>query len=84
MFQAKVYISIKKGILDPQGKAVSAALQSLGYKDTAKARVGKFITLDIASNDKEKASAELKEMCDRLLINPQIEEYTFDLIEVSK
>ncbi|MBU0580141.1 MAG: phosphoribosylformylglycinamidine synthase subunit PurS [Candidatus Margulisbacteria bacterium] len=81
MFEAKVFVSIKDGVLDPQGKAVTNALHSLGYKNADNARVGKYITLHINATDKTKAEAELKEMCDRLLTNPLIEKYSYELIK---
>ena len=77
-----VPFSIKDGVLDPQGKAVTSALHSLGYKNADNARIGKYITLTINAADKAKAEAELKEMCDRLLTNPNIEKYSFELAPV--
>ncbi len=79
MFQAKVFVSPKEGILDPQGNAVASALQSLGYKNTAHVRVGKYITLTVDAATEDQAKKELKEMCDRLLTNPLIEQYTFEI-----
>ena len=79
MFEARVFVSPKEGILDPQGNAVASALQSLGYTNTAHVRVGKYITLTVDAATEAEATKELKEMCDKLLTNPLIEQYRFEL-----
>lgn len=79
MFTAKVFVSPKKNVLDPQGKAVHHALESLGFKEVNDVRVGKYIEVKIERKDKAAAEAEVKRMCDSLLVNPVIEEYTFDI-----
>ncbi len=80
MFTAKVYIQLKKGILDPQGKAVEHALTSLGFDRISDARVGKLITLNIATTDREEAERVVHSACEKLLANPVIEEYRFDVM----
>lgn len=82
MFKAKVDVTLKKSVLDPQGQTVLQALHSIGFKDTESVRVGKHFVLTLNSGDRKKAEADLKTMCDRLLINPIIEEYTFQLEEI--
>lgn len=79
MFRAKVNVTLKKSVLDPQGKTVMHALDSLGFKETRDVRVGKYfeVALDVA--DRAKAEEKLRAMCDQVLINPVIEEYTFEL-----
>lgn len=77
--RVKVYVSLKKAILDPQGKAVENALPSLGYDNVSGVRVGKFMTMDVAGDDPEKARAEIDEMCTRLLSNPVIEDYRYEI-----
>lgn len=79
MYQAKVFVSPKEGILDPQGNAVASALQSLGYTKTGHVRVGKYITLEVDAASEEQAKKDLKTMCDKLLTNPLIEQYTFEV-----
>ncbi|HHW39874.1 MAG TPA: phosphoribosylformylglycinamidine synthase subunit PurS [Syntrophomonadaceae bacterium] len=84
MFQARIYVTLKTGILDPQGKAVKDALATLGYGKVEDVRVGKYLVLTLDYPDRSLAEKDVKEMCDRLLANPVIEDYTFELQEVAK
>jgi phosphoribosylformylglycinamidine synthase len=77
--RARVSVTLKRGILDPQGQAVLHALGSLGYTGVKEVRVGKLIELELATDDKPGAEAEVKAMCERLLANTVIEEYRFEL-----
>ncbi len=77
--KAKIHVTLKNGILDPQGKAIEHALDSLGFKNTANVRVGKYMELDVQEPDKAKAEAEVKAMCEKLLANTIIEEYRYEL-----
>ncbi|MBA5867159.1 MAG: phosphoribosylformylglycinamidine synthase subunit PurS [Nitrospira sp. CR1.3] len=77
--KAKVHVTLKQGILDPQGKAIEHALDSLGFKNAANVRVGKYMELDIDEKDRAKAEAEVKKMCEKLLANTIIEEYRYEL-----
>jgi phosphoribosylformylglycinamidine synthase len=77
--KAKIHVTLKQGILDPQGKAVEHALDSLGFKKAANVRIGKYIELDLAEQDKAKATIEVKAMCEKLLANTIVEEYRFEL-----
>lgn len=81
MFKATVNVTLKKSVLDPQGATIQHALETLGYHETKKVRMGKFFELEIDAPDKKKAEARLKEMCEKLLINPVIEQYHFELAE---
>jgi len=83
LFQARIYVTLKQGILDPQGNAVQGALASLGYQNVEEVRVGKYLVLSLAHSDRAEAEKEVREMCARLLVNPVIEDYTFELQEVS-
>jgi len=74
-----VHITLKNGVLDPQGKAISNALGSLGFSGVNKVRQGKFIELDITENDPEKAKSLAEDMCRKLLANTVIEDYRIDL-----
>ena len=74
-----VNVHLKKGVLDPQGKAVLHALETLGFKDVKDVRVGKQILLHIDTEDKEKAIEEAKKMADELLANPVIENYEIEV-----
>ncbi|OGW86645.1 MAG: phosphoribosylformylglycinamidine synthase [Omnitrophica bacterium RIFCSPHIGHO2_02_FULL_46_11] len=82
MFKAKVDVTLKKSVLDPQGQTVLQALHSLGFKHVEGLRVGKHFELMLHSSNRAKAESDIKVMCDRLLINPIIEEYSFQLEEV--
>jgi len=77
--QVSIYISPKKGILDPQGQAALGALKSLGFEEVADVRIGKYITLRLEGADGEKAVERVREMCERLLANPVIEDFRFDI-----
>ncbi|MGE3977931.1 MAG: phosphoribosylformylglycinamidine synthase subunit PurS [Nitrospira sp.] len=77
--KAKIHVTLKQGILDPQGKAIEHALDSLGFKNIANVRVGKYMELDLEQNDRAKAEAEVKGMCEKLLANTIIEEYRYEL-----
>ena len=77
--KVKIHVTLKQGILDPQGKAIEHALDSLGFKNAANVRVGKYIELDIGEQDKVNAAVEVKAMCEKLLANTIIEEYRYEL-----
>lgn len=77
--KAKIHVTLKQGILDPQGKAIEHALDSLGFKNAANVRVGKYMELDLNQTDKIKAETEVKAMCEKLLANTIIEEYRYEL-----
>ena len=79
--KAKVTIRLKSGVLDPQGVAVRSALASLGFSAVGDARVGKVIELDLGTENPDEARKMLDQMCSRLLANPVMEEYKFELLE---
>ena len=79
MLTAKVYVTLKKGVLDPQGKAVQHSLASLGYGEVEDVRLGKYVEVKLKDTDREKAKRQLKEMCEKLLANTVIEDYKFDI-----
>ena len=70
-----VTITLKPGVLDPQGSAIENSLKSLGYKDVGGVATGKQITLDIKEGDDAKARKKVEEMCEALLVNTVIEDY---------
>ena len=76
---AQINITLKKGVSDPQGLTIKHALESLGYKDLDQVRIGKLVTLKLNTDDKSKAEAEINEMCKKLLANPIIEDYSFQI-----
>ncbi|MDE0811630.1 MAG: phosphoribosylformylglycinamidine synthase subunit PurS [Alphaproteobacteria bacterium] len=77
--KAKVHITLKKGVLDPQGKAVENALGTLGFNGVEGARIGKYIEIDLAETNAVKAEAQVTEMCEKLLANTVIENYRVDV-----
>lgn len=77
--KAKIYITLKPGVLDPQGKAVQHALGSLGFAEVQDARIGKYIELKLGEVDRAKAETDLKQMCEKLLANTVIESYRYEL-----
>ena len=77
--RVKIYVTLKKGILDPQGKAVQHSLHTLGYTSVKDVRIGKYIEIDIGDPSKEAVEARIKEMCHRLLANPIIEDYRYEI-----
>ena len=78
--KAKVFVTLKKSVLDPQGKAVQHALVSLGFSEVKGVRVGKFIELELNGIDKAQVEQKIRQMCEKLLANTVIEEYRFELI----
>ena len=78
--KARVTVTLKSGILDPQGKAIEGALKSLGVEGVASVRQGKVFDIEIAGDDRPRAEAALKEAADRLLANTVIENYDVKLI----
>ena len=79
MIKARVTVTLKNGVLDPQGKAIEGALGSLGFDGVGQVRQGKVFDLELAIADRAKAEAELKDMCEKLLANTVIENYTIAL-----
>ena len=79
--KARVFVTLKNGVLDPQGKAIGHALNGLGFASVGDVRQGKVIDLELAERDEAKARATLKEMCERLLANTVIEKYEIELKE---
>jgi len=79
IMRVKVNVHLKKGVLDPQGKAVLHALDTLGFNDVENVRVGKQILIDINTDNKEEAINKAKEMADKLLANPVIENYEIEV-----
>ena len=76
--RATVHVTLKKGVLDPQGKAVHNALQSLGFDGVGGVRQGKYIEIALDQTDRTKALSEVEAMCEKLLANTVIEDYRID------
>ncbi|GGC98317.1 phosphoribosylformylglycinamidine synthase subunit PurS [Thalassobacillus devorans] len=80
MRKVKVYITLKEGVLDPQGKAVKNSLNTLDYGNVNEVRVGKY--MEVMMEESENLEAQVEEMCDKLLANPVIEDYSYEIEEV--
>lgn len=77
--KAKIHVTLKNGVLDPQGKAVQSALAALGFDGVDGVRQGKYIEIDLAGTDKAAAEAQVDEMCKKLLANTVIENYSVEI-----
>lgn len=77
--KATVHVTLKNGVLDPQGKAIEHALGALGFAGVDQVRQGKFLELELGETDKEKARAQVTDMCEKLLANTVIENYTVEI-----
>jgi phosphoribosylformylglycinamidine synthase len=78
---AKVYVTPKRGVLDPQGKAVEHALRTLGFGEVGDVRIGKYMEIRLDGGSREEASARVREMCEKLLANQVIEDFRFEVVE---
>lgn len=79
MMKARIKITLKTGVLDPQGKAIANALGHLGFDGVGDVRQGKYIELELDETDPERARARIEQMCQQLLANTVIENYDFEL-----
>jgi phosphoribosylformylglycinamidine synthase len=77
--KARVHVTLKQGVLDPQGEAVRHALGSLGFDGVGEVRIGKVIEVDLEGRDSDSARAEVDEMCRKLLANTVIEDYRVEI-----
>ena len=77
--KARVFVTLKNGVLDPQGKAIGHALNGLGFAAVGEVRQGKVIDLELSERDEAKARASLREMCEKLLANTVMEKYEIEL-----
>jgi phosphoribosylformylglycinamidine synthase subunit PurS len=79
--KAKIHITLKNGVLDPQGRAIAGALHNMGYASVEDVRQGKFIEVKLKETDREKAKVAVDKMCAGLLANTVVENYSFELID---
>ncbi len=82
MFKANVYVTLKEGVLDPQGEAVRKSLHVLEYQGVEAVRIGKFIEVWLDAADEKAARTQVAEMSDKLLANPIIEDFRVEMTEV--
>ena len=82
MYQARIYVTLKPTVNDPQGITVLSSLHRLGFNNAEDVRVGKYLLVNVSESDRETAAASVTDMCQKLLTNPVIEEFQFDLEEI--
>ncbi len=82
MFLARVYVTLKPAVNDPQGLTVMGGLHSMGYETVADVRIGKYLEIRVDTENRDQAESDVAGMCDRLLANPVIENYSFTLERV--
>jgi phosphoribosylformylglycinamidine synthase len=83
-YQVQIYVTLRPSVLDPAGVAVESGIRQLGYAQVEQVRIGKYIQLKITALDLEEAQQQLEQICDRLLANPVIENYRFDLVPITQ
>jgi phosphoribosylformylglycinamidine synthase PurS subunit len=79
--RVKIFVSLRNGVLDPQGKAIEKSLHTLGYGEVQDVRMGKYLEIEIEAASREAAESRIRDMCDKLLANPVIEDYRFEISE---
>ena len=77
--RAKIIITPKKAVVDPQGKTVQSALAHMGYNDVGAVHVGKYLEIELSGSDKETARKQIDDACHKILSNPVIEDYRFEI-----
>lgn len=82
MYLAKIYITLKPTVNDPQGLTIKGALHNLGFTEVSTVRMGKYMEVKVEENDHDRAREQVNEMCRKLLANPVIENYAFELEEI--
>ena len=82
MWKAEIRITLKEGVVDPQGKAVEKTLGELGYSQVEQVQIGKYVELVVNTPQRAEADRQVDEICRKILINPVLEEYTYQLVEV--
>ncbi|MEW6777584.1 MAG: phosphoribosylformylglycinamidine synthase subunit PurS [Bdellovibrionota bacterium] len=79
--RAKIYVTPRKGVLDPQGKAIEGSLHSLGFKEAGEVKMGKYLTIELKGVTPSEARQRVQKMCEKLLTNPIVEDFTFEIEE---
>jgi phosphoribosylformylglycinamidine synthase subunit PurS len=77
--RVKIFVSLKSGVLDPQGKAIERSLHTLGYNEVQDVRMGKYLEIELDSASRAAAELRVREMCEKLLTNTVIEDYRFEI-----
>jgi len=79
MLKATVYVTVKENVLDPQGNAVQGALHSMGFNEVGKVRIGKYMEMQLDTDNRSEAEERVRAMCEKLLANTVIEDYRYEL-----
>jgi phosphoribosylformylglycinamidine synthase PurS subunit len=79
--KAKIHITLKNGVLDPQGRAIAGALSNMGFDGVQDVRQGKYIEVEVKESDRKKAEAAVEKMCSSLLANTVVENYKYELVD---
>lgn len=79
MFLARIYVTLKPTVNDPQGLTIKGALHSLGFAEVESVRAGKYMEVRVQAKDRKKAEAQVREMCRKLLANPVIEDFRYEV-----
>lgn len=79
MLRVKIFVTLKNGVVDPQGITIKGALESLGYEGIANVRLGKYIQMELNWKSGKEAEKDIEEMCQKLLANPVIENYRYEI-----
>lgn len=82
-YQAQIYVTLRPSVLDPAGVAVQSGLQHMGYHNVEQVRIGKYIELTLDAEDETIAQQQLDRICDQLLANPVVENYRFELKQLT-
>jgi len=80
VIKARITVTLKNGVLDPQGKAIEGALGALGFEGVEQVRQGKVFDLELAATDKAEAERQITDMCEKLLANTVIENYSVEIL----
>ncbi|MCZ6801858.1 MAG: phosphoribosylformylglycinamidine synthase subunit PurS [Nitrospirae bacterium] len=80
MVKAKIHITLKSGILDPQGRTIQQSLGTLGFTNVQDVQVGKYLEIELADSDQDTADEQVKAMCQKLLVNTVIENFSYELV----
>ncbi|MFB2924110.1 MULTISPECIES: phosphoribosylformylglycinamidine synthase subunit PurS [Aerosakkonema] len=83
-YQARIYVTLRPSVLDPAGVAVQSGLKHMGYDNVEQVRIGKYVEVTLDAESEDAARQQLDIICDRLLANPVIENYCFELTQVSE
>lgn len=83
-YHARIYITLRSSVLDPAGTAVQSGIKQMGYPDVEGVRIGKYVEMNLQAQDEAEAKTQLDRICDRILANPVIENYRFEIEQLNR